>query len=256
MIDFVDKKYDLIIATTILESGIHIPNVNTVIVENADRFGIADLHQIRGRVGRGNKEGYAYFIVKDKEKISLDAKKRLLALEENSFLGSGAVLAMHDLEIRGGGNIIGEAQSGQIKNVGYSMYIKLLEDALKDLSGEAKTTKEVEIKLNINAYISPELVEDERVRIEIYRRLSMVKELEDIYNIQKELIDRFGKIDKVTSNFLEKMKIKVLASKKGITTISNYGENISIIYENDKKFIKAKAKDDIIIIETILEELQ
>jgi transcription-repair coupling factor (superfamily II helicase) len=256
MIDFVNKKYDLIIATTIVESGIHIPNVNTVIVENADRFGIADLHQIRGRVGRGDKEGYAYFIVKDKEEISEDAKKRLLALEENSFLGSGAVLAMHDLEIRGGGNIIGEAQSGQIKNVGYSMYIKLLEDALRDLSGEAKSEKEVEIKLNINAYISSELVEDERVRIEIYRRLSMVKTLEDIYNIQKELIDRFGKIDTPTNNFLEKMKIKVLATKKGVETISNYGENITIIYPNDKKFIKAKAKDDIIIIETILQELQ
>jgi transcription-repair coupling factor (superfamily II helicase) len=256
MVDFVNKKYDLIIATTIVESGIHIPNVNTVIVENADRFGIADLHQIRGRVGRGDKEGYAYFIVKDKEEISEDAKKRLLALEENSFLGSGAVLAMHDLEIRGGGNIIGEAQSGQIKNVGYSMYIKLLEDALKDLSGEAKESKEVEIKLNINAYISPEIVEDERVRIEIYRRLSQCKTLEDVYNIEKELIDRFGKIDRVTSNFLEKIKIKVLATQKGVVSISNYGENISIIYENDKKFIKAKAKDDIIIIETILEELK
>jgi transcription-repair coupling factor (superfamily II helicase) len=185
-------------------------------------------------------------------------------LEKNGYpktlkdldLGSGAVLAMHDLEIRGGGNIIGEAQSGQIKNVGYSMYIKLLEDSLRDLSGEAKSEKEVEIKLNINAYISSELVEDERVRIEIYRRLSMVKTLEDIYNIQKELIDRFGKIDTPTNNFLEKMKIKVLATKKGVETISNYGENITIIYPNDKKFIKAKAKDDIIIIETILQELQ
>jgi transcription-repair coupling factor (superfamily II helicase) len=256
MFDFINKKYDLIIATTIVESGIHIPNVNTVIVENADRFGIADLHQIRGRVGRGEKEGYAYFIVKDKEEISEDAKKRLLALEENSFLGSGAVLAMHDLEIRGGGNIIGEAQSGQIKNVGYSMYIKLLEDALRDLSGEVKDEKEVEIKLNINAYISEEVVNDERVRIEIYRRVSMVKALEELYNIEKELIDRFGKIDKATKNFLGKMKIKVLASKKGIKNISNYGENITIIYPNDKKFIKAKAKDDEIILETILEELR
>jgi transcription-repair coupling factor (superfamily II helicase) len=256
MIDFINKKYDLIIATTIIESGIHIPNVNTIIVENADRFGMADLHQIRGRVGRGDKEGYAYFIVKNRDEISEDAKKRLLALEENSFLGSGAVLAMHDLEIRGGGNIIGEAQSGQIKNVGYSMYIKLLEDALKDLSGEAKDEKEVEIKLNINAYISSEVVEDERVRIEIYRRLSMVKELEEVYEIQKELLDRFGKIDTLTKNFLEKIKIKVLAAKKGIKSISNYGENITIIYENDKKFIKAKAKDDEIILETILGELK
>ncbi len=255
MSDFIDKKYDLIIATTIVESGIHIPNVNTVIVENADRFGIADLHQIRGRVGRGDKEGYAYFIVQDKEKITEDAKKRLIALEENSFLGSGAVLAMHDLEIRGGGNIIGSAQSGQIKNVGYSLYIKMLEDALNSMSGE-DIEKETEIKLNINAYISPEIIEDDRVRIEIYRRLSKAKSLDEVYEIQKEIIDRFGKIDKVTKNFFEKIKIKIIASKNDIISISNYNENITIIYKNDKKLIKAKSKDDEIILETILEELK
>ena len=255
MSDFIDKKYDLIIATTIIESGIHIPNVNTVIVENADRFGIADLHQIRGRVGRGSKEGYAYFIVNDKEKITDDAKKRLIALEENSFLGSGAVLAMHDLEIRGGGNIIGQAQSGQIKNMGYSLYIKMLEDALKKMSGESED-KETEIKLNINAYISPEIIEDDRIRIEIYRRLSKAKSLQEVYDIQKELLDRFGKIDKVTKNFFEKIKIKIIASKKGIISISNYNENITIIYKNDKKLIKAKSKDDEIILETILEEIE
>jgi transcription-repair coupling factor (superfamily II helicase) len=254
MIDFIDKKYDLLIATTIIESGIHIPNVNTVIVENADRFGIADLHQIRGRVGRGDKEGYAYFIVKDKNTISEDAKKRLLALEENSFLGSGAVLAMHDLEIRGGGNIIGTAQSGEIKNVGYSLYIKMLEDALKSLNGE--TSQEVEIKLNINAYLSKDIIEDERVRIDIYRRLAKAKSLDEVYNIQKELIDRYKSLDKVTNNFFEKIKIKILASQKEILSISNYGENITIIKENDKKFIKAPAKDDEVILETILNEIQ
>ena len=256
MYDFINKKYDLIIATTIIESGIHIPNVNTIIVENADRFGIADLHQIRGRVGRGEKEGYAYFIVQDKEKITDDAKKRLIALEENSFLGSGAVLAMHDLEIRGGGNIIGTAQSGQIKNIGYSMYITMLEDTLKELSGEKIDNKETEIKLNINAYLSPEIIEDDRVRIEIYRRLAKAKSLDEVYEIQKELIDRFGKIDKVTKNFFEKIKIKIIASKKRIISISNYGENITILYENNKKFLKAKAKDDEIILETIMKEIK
>ena len=252
MIDFIDKKYDLIIATTIIESGIHIPNVNTIIVENADRFGIADLHQIRGRVGRGSNEGYAYFIVQDKEKLSEDAKKRLIALEENSFLGSGAVLAMHDLEIRGGGNIIGTAQSGQIKNIGYSLYIKMLEDTLKELSGEKIDNKETEIKLNINAYISPEIIQDDRIRIEIYRRLAKAKSLDEVYEIQKEVIDRFGKLDKVTKNIFEKIKIKIIASKKGIISISNYGENITIIYESNKKFLKAPAKDDEIILDTIL----
>jgi transcription-repair coupling factor (superfamily II helicase) len=255
MIDFIEKKYDLIIATTIVESGIHIPNVNSVIVENADRFGIADLHQIRGRVGRGDKEGYAYFLVQKKENISEDAKKRLLALEENSFLGSGAVLAMHDLEIRGGGNIIGTAQSGQIKNVGYSLYIKMLEDCIRELTAQP-ISKKTEIKLNINAYLSPQLIEDERIRIELYKRTSKVENIDALYEIQKEIIDRFGKIDIITKNFFDKIKIKILAQQKGIISVSNYGENITIIYENDKKFIKAPAKDDEIILETILNKLR
>lgn len=256
LIDFINKKYDLALTTTIVESGIHIPNVNTVIVENADRFGIADLHQIRGRVGRGKYEGYAYFLVKNKEELSKDAKKRLIALEENSFLGSGSILALRDLEIRGGGNILGAEQSGQIKGVGYSMYIKMLEETLKELSGESKE-KEVEIKLNINAYLNSEIIKEDRLRLELYRRLSQAKSLEEVYEIEKEIIDRFGKIDKPTQNFIEKIKIKILASEKNIKSISNYNENISIIYNDDKKeMIKAPAKDDEVILETILKRLK
>jgi transcription-repair coupling factor (superfamily II helicase) len=224
LIDFINKKYDLALTTTIVESGIHIPNVNTVIVENADRFGIADLHQIRGRVGRGKYEGYAYFLVKNKEELSEDAKKRLIALEENSFLGSGSILALRDLEIRGGGNILGAEQSGQIKGVGYSMYIKMLEDTLKELSGEIKE-KEVEIKLNINAYLNSEIIKEDRLRLELYRRLSQAKSVDKVYEIEKEIVDRFGKIDKPTQNFIEKIKIKILASEKNIKSISNYNEN-------------------------------
>ena len=136
------------------------------------------------------------------------------------------------------------------------MYIKMLEDSLKKLNGEKIENKDTEIKLNINAYISPEIIEDDRIRIEIYRRLSKAKSLDEVYEIQKEIVDRFGKIDKVTKNFFEKIKIKIIASKKGIISISNYGENITIIYENDKKFIKAKAKDDEIIIETIMDYIK
>ncbi|NPA55567.1 MAG: DEAD/DEAH box helicase [Epsilonproteobacteria bacterium] len=251
MYDFIHQKYDLLLSTTIVESGIHIPNVNTVIVENADRFGIADLHQIRGRVARGDKEGYAYFIVKDKQEISKEATKRLLALEENSFLGSGAVLAMHDLEIRGGGNIIGTAQSGQIKNVGYSLYVKMLEDALRTLNNE-HTPNKTEVKLNINAYLCPSVIADDRARIEIYKRLSKATSLEEVYEIQKEVIDRYGAINTPTNNFFTKIKIRILATKQNIQSISNYAENITILYHNgDKQLLKAAAKDDEIILETI-----
>ena len=257
LVDFIAGKYDLALTTTIVESGIHIPNVNTVIVENADRFGIADLHQIRGRVGRGRYEGYAYFLVKNKDELSEDAKKRLLALEENSFLGSGQVLAMRDLEIRGGGNILGAEQSGQIKGVGYSMYVKMLEDTLRDLSGNKIKENEIEVKLNINAYISDEVVKEDRLRLDLYKRLSLCNTLEDVYEIEKELVDRFGKLDKPTQNFIEKIKIKVLAKEKEIQSISNYGENITFIYNNGhKEFIKAMAKDDEIILESIFNKLK
>ncbi len=256
LIDFINGKYDLALTTTIVESGIHIPNVNTVIVENADKFGIADLHQIRGRVGRGKNEGYAYFLVKDKEELSEDAKKRLLALEENSFLGSGKVLAMKDLEIRGGGNILGAEQSGQIKGIGYSMYLKLLEEQLKELLGEAKE-EEVEVKLNINAYISEKVVKEDRLRLELYKRLSMAKTIKDVFEIEKEMVDRFGKLDVSTKNFLEKIRIKIMAKEKGIKQISNYGQNISIIYKDgNKELLKAPAKDDEAILEVIKEKLK
>ena len=257
LVDFIAGKYDLALTTTIVESGIHIPNVNTVIVENADKFGIADLHQIRGRVGRGKHEGYAYFLVKNKDELSEDAKKRLLALEENSFLGSGQVLAMRDLEIRGGGNILGAEQSGQIKGVGYSMYVKMLEDTLRELSGKKVKEDEVEVKLNINAYISDEVVKVDRLRLDLYKRLSLCKTLEEVYEIEKEMVDRFSKLDFPTQNFIEKIKIKVLAKEKNIKSISNYGENITILYNDDKKeFIKAEAKDDEIILETIINKLK
>ncbi len=256
LVDFIAKKYDLALTTTIVESGIHIPNVNTVIVENADKFGIADLHQIRGRVGRGKHEGYAYFLIKNKNELSEDAKKRLLALEENSFLGSGQVLAMRDLEIRGGGNILGSAQSGEVKGVGYSMYVKMLEDTLKELTGKKTQDNETEVKLNINAYISDEVVKEDRLRLDLYKRLSLCKTLQDVYEIEKEMVDRFSKLDKPTQNLIEKIKIKVLSQQKNIKSISNYGENITIIYNDETKdFIKAEAKDDEIILETILNKL-
>ena len=257
LVDFINGKYDLALTTTIVESGIHIPNVNTVIVENADKFGIADLHQIRGRAGRGKHEGYAYFLVKDKENLSEDAKKRLIALEENSFLGSGQVLAMKDLEIRGGGNIVGAQQSGQIKGVGYNLYIKMLEDTLKEMLGKKEEKNEVEVKLNINAYISDEVVKEDRLRLDLYKRLSRAKSLDDVYEIEKEIVDRFGKLDKPTQNFIDKIKIKVLAQNKGIKSISNFGQNITILYENgEKEIIKAPAKDDEVILETIFNKLK
>ena len=254
LLKFEAGEYDLMIATSIIESGIHMPNVNTMLVDGADRFGMADLHQLRGRVGRGHVEGFAYFIVKNKEVLTDDAKKRLLALESNSFLGSGSVLAHHDLEIRGGGNLVGDAQSGHIKNIGYSLYLRMLEDAIKELSNTKESIKvKVDIKLTISAYISDEVVHEDRLRLDIYRRLSQCEDAIEIYEVEEELIDRFGELNTPTKQFIELMVIKLLALQKDIKSIANYGQNITCTYFNDsKEIIKADSKDDDDIIKATL----
>ena len=254
LLKFEAGEYDLMIATSIIESGIHMPKVNTMIIDGADRFGIADLHQLRGRVGRGHVEGFAYFIVQDKENITDEAKKRLLALESNSFLGSGSVLAYHDLEIRGGGNLVGDAQSGHIKNIGYSLYLRMLEDAIKLLSNTAESQRaKVDIKLSISAFISDEVVKEDRLRLDIYRRLSQCEASVEIYEIEEEIIDRFGELDNPTKQFFELMVIKLLSLDKKIKSIMNYGQNITISYTNNsKESIKSNSKDDDDIIKAVL----
>ncbi len=258
LIKFQNGEYDLLLATSIIESGIHMPTVNTMLIDGADRFGIADLHQLRGRVGRGHIEGYAYFIVDDKENLTDEAKKRLLALESNSFLGSGSVLAYHDLEIRGGGNLVGDAQSGHIKNIGYTLYLRMLEDAIKELSNQKELErKKVDIKLTISAYISDEVVQEERLRLELYRRLSHCEAVSEVYEIEEEATDRFGRLDINTKQFFELIVIKLLSIEKSITLIGNYGQNISITYANGStESIKADSKDDDDIIKAVLAYLR
>ncbi len=257
MEDFEAGQYDILLATSIVESGLHLPNANSIIIDGSDRFGIADLHQLRGRVGRGTKEGYCYFVVEDKNKITQDAIRRLLALETNSYLGSGTALAHQDLEIRGGGNIIGEAQSGHIKHIGYSLYLKMLEDALASLSGEIKEEKRtVDIKLTISAFLSSDFITEDRIRLELYRRLSKSKVKSEVYEIQDEMEDRFGKLDLPTKQFIELIVIKIMALDKKIKTISNYEMNISIVYEDGKKeTIKSPSRDDDDLITTTLKYL-
>ncbi len=258
MMHFEEGKYDLLLSTSIVESGIHIPNVNTMLVENADNFGMADLHQLRGRVGRGKRQGYCYFLVKDKEKLTEQSKKRLIALESNSFLGSGSVLAYHDLEIRGGGNLIGEAQSGHIKNIGYTLYLKMLEDALNILLNQSSVAKkEVEVKLSVSAFLSSDVVGEDRIRLELYRRLSRCESAKEVYEIEEEMIDRFGKLDIMTKQFLEIIVIKILAAQKDIHRISSYATNITIEYNNDtKEYLTAPSKDDDDIIAATLQFLR
>ena len=256
--DFEEKEFDILLATSIVESGLHLPNANSIIIDGADRFGIADLHQLRGRVGRSNKEGFCYYVVEDKKQITDDAVKRLVALESNSYLGSGTALAHQDLEIRGGGNIIGEAQSGHIKQIGYGLYLKMLEDALASLSGDEKAQKKtVDIKLAISAYISDDYIHEDRVRLELYRRLSKASDIQEVYKIEEEMEDRFGKPDIFTKQFIELIIIKILALDKGIQTISSYEMAITFTKADDtKETIKSPSKDDDDIIATTLRYLR
>ncbi|TKX33099.1 DEAD/DEAH box helicase [Campylobacter aviculae] len=257
MLKFENKEYDLLLSTSIIESGIDLANVNTIIVEKSDRFGMADLHQLRGRVGRSDKQGYCYFLVENKDEITQDALKRLVSLESNSFLGAGSILAYHDLEIRGGGNLLGIDQSGHIEQIGLSLYLKMLEDELHSLTKkESFEEKKIDLKLNINAFLNSELISEDRLRLELYRRLSKCQKVNEIYEIEGEIEDRFGKLDVYTKQFLSLMMIKILALGK-FKIISNFEQNIQFVNFNDEKeLIKARSKDDDDIIETILTYLR
>ncbi len=258
MLEFAKGNYQVLLCTSIVESGIHLPNANTIIIDNAQNFGLADLHQLRGRVGRGKKEGFCYFLIEDQKSLNEQALKRLLALEKNSYLGSGESIAYHDLEIRGGGNLLGQDQSGHIKNIGYALYTRMLEDAIYELSGGKKRLeKSVEIQLSVSAFLNPELIASASLRLDLYRRLSLCENTDEVGQIHEEIEDRFGKIDNLSAQFLQIITLKILANQLGIIKLSNFSQNITITYSDEKKeSLKAPSKDDNDILETLLKHLR
>ncbi|GAA7428438.1 transcription-repair coupling factor [Helicobacter pylori] len=258
MLEFAKGSYQVLLCTSIVESGIHLPNANTIIIDNAQNFGLADLHQLRGRVGRGKKEGFCYFLIEDQKSLNEQALKRLLALEKNSYLGSGESIAYHDLEIRGGGNLLGQDQSGHIKNIGYALYTRMLEDAIYELSGGKKRLeKSVEIQLSVSAFLNPELIASDSLRLDLYRRLSLCENTDEVGQIHEEIEDRFGKIDDLSVQFLQIITLKILANQLGIIKLSNFNQNITITYSDEKKeSLKAPSKDDNDILETLLKHLR
>ncbi len=258
MLEFANGNYQVLLCTSIVESGIHLPNANTIIIDNVQNFGLADLHQLRGRVGRGKKEGFCYFLIEDQKSLNEQALKRLLALEKNSYLGSGESIAYHDLEIRGGGNLLGQDQSGHIKNIGYALYTRMLEDAIYELSGGKKRLeKSVEIQLGVSAFLNPELIGSDSLRLDLYRRLSLCENTDEVGQIHEEIEDRFGKIDDLSAQFLQIITLKILANQLGIIKLSNFNQNITITYGDEKKeSLKAPSKDDNDILETLLKHLR
>ncbi|WQU05757.1 transcription-repair coupling factor [Helicobacter pylori] len=258
MLEFAKGNYQVLLCTSIVESGIHLPNANTIIIDNAQNFGLADLHQLRGRVGRGKKEGFCYFLIENQKNLNEQALKRLLALEKNSYLGSGESIAYHDLEIRGGGNLLGQDQSGHIKNIGYALYTRMLEDAIYELSGGKKRLeKSVEIQLGVSAFLNPELIASDSLRLDLYRRLSLCENVDEVGQIHEEIEDRFGKMDDLSAQFLQIITLKILANQLGILKLSNFNQNITLTYSDEKKeSLKAPSKDDNDILETLLKHLR
>ena len=210
MLQFVEGRYDVLLCTTIIESGLDIPNVNTMLVNRADRFGLAQLYQLRGRVGRSERQAYAYLIVPDEDTLAGDAKERLEALYEFTELGSGFRIARYDLEIRGAGNLLGASQSGEIRAVGYDLYLELMEKAVRELRGE-EVIEEVdpEIFLEIPAYLPGEYIEDSTQRLSFYKRLATAQAEEQVEELRGELLDRFGPLPESAQTLLELIHVKV-----------------------------------------------
>ena len=241
MKDFVDGNVDVIICTTILESGIDIPNANTIIVEDADRLGLAQLYQIRGRVGRSDKVAYAYITYRRNKVLSEVSEKRLKAIKEFTEFGSGFKIALRDLEIRGAGNILGPEQHGHMDAVGYEMYCKLLDETVKELQGE-KVVEEVDtqIDLKVTAYIPNDYIENQNQKIETYQDIANLEKEEQISEIIDELIDRFGEIPTEVTNLIEIARIKILARSLKILSIIQKQDNVVIQFSEDENNIADK----------------
>ena len=234
MLDFVNKDINVLVCTTILESGIDIPNANTIIVEDADRLGLAQLYQIRGRVGRSDKQAYAYITYKRDKLINEVAEKRLKAIKEFTEFGSGFKIAMRDLEIRGAGSLIGEMQHGHMDQVGYDTYCKLLDEVIKEMKGiELEEETDVTIDINVSSFIPDSYIENGNQKIEVYQNIALCRNDEDIKNVKEDIIDRFGKLPKEVVNLLEIAKIKNMCKKIGITKVTQRQNNIIFNFNPD-----------------------
>ena len=232
MEEFVEGKIDILVCTTILESGIDIPNANTIIVENADRMGLAQLYQIRGRVGRSDRQGYAYITYKRDKLLSEVADKRLKAIKEFTEFGSGFKIAMRDLEIRGAGSLLGEIQHGHLEQVGYDTYCNLLDEVIKEMQGETvKPEIDVQIDLDATCYIPDEYISDSSQKIEMYQDIALCKNEEDIQNVIDEMIDRFGNMPKEIENLIEIARIKILCKKLNISKVQGKKNFVLFIFE-------------------------
>ncbi len=244
MLQFVRREVNLLVCTSIIESGLDIPAANTILINHAERFGLADLYQIRGRVGRGSHQAYAYLIIPGDLTLSRDAMRRLRAIQELSELGSGFKLAIQDLEIRGAGNLLGPTQSGHIAAVGFEFYTQLMERAVRELRGE-EIVEEItpEIHFHLPAFIPEAYVNDPGERLSLYRRLSFSRSDEEVERIREELIDRFGKIPKEADHLLEVIKVKILLTRLSIKKLEESPSQFVLTFDESTKVSPQRVVD-------------
>lgn len=234
MLRFIKGETDILLSTTIIGSGIDIPAANTIIINRADKMGLADLYQLRGRVGRSNLRAYAYFLIPGEDIIGDEAKKRLQAIRELSFLGAGFRLAMKDMEIRGAGNLLGPQQSGHIHAVGFDMYVEMLEKTVAELKGiEMREEPEPSINLRVSALIPEGYIEDITLRLSIYRRIAGSVSEDGINDIESEMRDRFGSLPEEVERLLKVMKLKIMAKRLLITGISESDSKVRFVFSED-----------------------
>ncbi|GII93253.1 transcription-repair coupling factor [Sinosporangium siamense] len=241
MVDFWEREFDVLVSTTIVESGLDVPNANTLIVDRADNYGLSQLHQLRGRVGRGRERGYAYFLYPPEKPLTETAHERLATIAQHTEMGAGMYVAMKDLEIRGAGNILGAEQSGHIAGVGFDLYVRMMAEAVQEqkakLNGEevAEERPDVKVELPVNAHIPHDYVTSERLRLEAYRRIALVASQDDLAAVREELTDRYGRPPVPVDNLLEVARFRVRARKAGLTDVTLQGQQI--------KFAPAKLRE-------------
>ncbi|HVJ82382.1 MAG TPA: TRCF domain-containing protein, partial [Planctomycetia bacterium] len=233
MLGFVRHEFDILLATTIVESGLDIPNANTIFIDDADRYGLADLHQLRGRVGRYKHRAYCYLLVDQKKHLSPEAARRLRAIEEFSQMGAGFALAMRDLELRGAGNLLGTQQSGHIAAVGYELYCALLEKAVRELKKlPPKDSVDVSIDLPVAAYFPERYLPDMRTKIDLYRRLARIGSESDLDDLHAELADRFGEVPPPVEQLVELARLRIWAHQNLLEAIHLEGKYAVLTYTN------------------------
>ncbi|MCL2350109.1 MAG: transcription-repair coupling factor, partial [Defluviitaleaceae bacterium] len=236
MMDFIEGQIDVLVCTTIVESGLDIPNVNTIIIQDADRLGLAQLYQLRGRVGRAGRSSFAYLMYQKDKVLTEVAEKRLQTIREFTEFGAGFKIAMRDLEIRGAGNMLGTSQHGYMDAVGYEMYCKLLDIAVREMRGmELPKDFETLVDLSLDAFIPESYINHEATRLEIYKKISHIANITDFYDVQEEMEDRFGTLPQPGQNLLDIALLKARAHDIDIISIKQKTQNVVITFKNDAK---------------------